>query len=64
MFRIPFAMHAGDDNDLLINNAVEERIGKPVQKSALGTAMEDWKPIWMIGDGAKYEGDLVQIFVP
>lgn len=63
MCGIPFAMHTSDNNDSLVQDAVEERIGKPVKQSSTSIAVEDWEPLGMLGDGAKNEGDLVQIFI-
>ncbi len=63
MCGVPFAMHASDNNYSLVQDAVEERIGKPVKQRATSIAVEDWEPLWMLGDGAKNEGNLVQILL-
>src|SRR5659263_128023 len=63
MCGVPFAMHASDNNYSLVQDSVKERIGKPMKQSSTSIAVEDWEPLWMLGDGAKNEGDLVQIFI-
>ncbi len=55
MRRVPFAMHAGDNDDFLINDAIEERIRKPVKKCAPSFTVDDWEPVWMLGNCTKNE---------
>lgn len=63
MCGVPFAMHASNNNYSLVQDSVEERIGKPVKQRSTSIAVEDWEPLWMLGDGAKNEGNLVQILL-
>ena len=63
MFRVPFAMHAGDNDDLLVKNTIEECIGKPVKKCATSITVDDREPVWMLGDDAKNECEFIQILI-
>ncbi|MHB1403865.1 MAG: hypothetical protein ACYCWB_15855, partial [Thiobacillus sp.] len=52
---VPFTMHAGDNDDFLVNDAIEERIRKPVKKCAPSFTVDDWEPVWMLGNCTKNE---------
>lgn len=63
MFRIPLAMHTGDNDDFLVKDTIEERIGKPVKKCAPSITMNDWEPVWMLSDDTKNETYFIQTLI-
>ena len=58
---VPFAVHASDYNVSLVQEAVEERVWKPVKKRTASIAVEDRRPFWIRGKDAKKESESVQI---
>jgi hypothetical protein len=47
---ITACMHAGDDNDAILNDPVEQAVGEPVQERSARFAMEDGKLPGIIHD--------------